>query len=334
MNRARRTCLVAAAGFVLAPRLRAQTNWRDVAVPFYGPDAVLQGLMRHHLLPRCDDFVTAADALAAALRDADPERRRAAWRRAMAAWEALNAVAVGPLLSRRSARAIDFQPTRPRLIEKALKAGPPWNLELVGTPAKGLPAIEWMLWTAAPDPRHAAYLAALGAEIAAEAAALRRETAALAAHEWGEDDGPDAVAEFVNQWVGGLEQLRWASMEKPLRAGRPDEWPRAASGATAEAWAARWRTLRTLTVFGGGSAPVPGDGVVPVETWLRGRGLNAEADALRAAGLRADQAMTGLTPAGDVAGAAAALQVLQRLVEERIAPALDVRLGFSSADGD
>jgi hypothetical protein len=43
------------------------------------------------------------------------------------------------------------------------------------------------------------------------------------------------MSEFVNQWVGGMERLRWAHMEKPLRAAqgsKAPEYPRNASQST------------------------------------------------------------------------------------------------------
>ena len=41
------------------------------------------------------------------------------------------------------------------------------------------------------------------------------------------------MSEIVNQWIGGVERLRWAAMEKPLRAaaGGSAEYPRGAAGA-------------------------------------------------------------------------------------------------------
>lgn len=319
---------------IAAPAL-AQQDWARVAVPFYGPAAVLRGLYRHHALPRALAFDRAAMALATALADGcAPAPARRAWVAAMAAWEGLNAVAVGPLLTRRSARTIDFQPTRPALIDRALAAGPPWDLQRIGTPAKGLPAIEWLLWRQPPSAPRCAYLQALAAELHGEAQALREEFAVLADREWGEHDGPAAIAEFVNQWLAGLERLRWAGMERPLRAGRPAALPRAASGQTAAAWAAHWQSLRALAAFAGGPPPAAGAGLVPIETWLRGRGLNPPADALLQQVARADAALRGLKPGAAVLPAAATLRGLKQLVEQQVAAALDVRLGFSDADGD
>jgi hypothetical protein len=91
---------------------------------------------------------------------------------------------------------------------------------------------------------------------------------------------------------------------------------------------------------------------------LRGRGRNTEADAWAQAVMAADQAMQSLTEAGaapassgqetallppvsallppvaDMEGAVAALDAVKRFMQETIAPALKVTLGFSDADGD
>jgi predicted lipoprotein len=151
------------------------------------------------------------------------------------------------------------------------------------------------------------------------------------------------MSEFVNQWVGGLERLRWAHMEKPLRAAqgtRPPDYPRAASGQTLAAWNAAWAALRSATLLAdSNAAPVPGSTLVPLETQLRGMGLNPLADRLRTAALRVDTALAGVAQADIHSGAqvqqtARALAVLKHLAESEVAPALKVSIGFSDADGD
>ncbi|MBX3664213.1 MAG: imelysin family protein [Burkholderiales bacterium] len=322
------------------------------AVPYYGPVQVLQGLHRHWTAPRAAEFVAKAAVLTPALRQlcaapaasaATAQRAaRDAWREAMLAWEQLSAAPLGPLVQRRSLRAIDFTPTRPALIEKAVaaleKTGSEPALDRIGTPAKGLPALEWLLWSGPAMPGTAAcrYALLIAGEVEREAVALRAAFAELAAREagaWSEEAVIAGVSELVNQWVGGIERLRWPRLEKPLRAGRPAEWPRAASGATGASWAAQWQALRALAVLQGG-APQPGAGLVPLELWLRGQGLGVAADRLAQAVRRTDARMRGLAPGGRVQDAARELAALKYLAESEIAPALNVRIGFSDADGD
>ncbi len=350
-----------AAGALLAPVAHAQSQWRQDAVPFYDTTHALHGLYAHWGQPRSADFAQVSQALPAALRAlcaapaAQPEAAlgdaRTAWQKAMLAWESLSAVAVGPVVSRRAQRQIDFAPTRPQLIERAIKTQPQGAkaFERVGTPAKGLPALEWLLWTQPVRPASPAcsYAVEVALDVEREALALQAAFKEASTTDWGAEDEQErstqAMGEFINQWVGGIERLRWAHMEKPLRAAqgtRAPDYPRAASALTAEAWTAEWSTLRTLAVLPAEAAvPAPGQALVPLETYLRGRGLNPLADRLVKTTQDIDSAFSALTRAGQNNGTqvqqvAKALSALKRLAEAEIAPALQVSIGFSDADGD
>ena len=338
---------------------RAQADWRRNAVPVVTLQAWADGLWRHHALPRALAFEAAAQALqnrlqaradagvdaaaAAGAAAADPARQ--AWRQALRAWAALGAVALGPLAARRSARRIDFAPTRPALVLRALQrvaAGGAVPADEIGGPAKGLGALEWLLWSpeAPQTPAARRYAVFAAADITAEAQAL------VQAFEQGlppaPDDGAAAAAEALNQWIGGLEALRLAGFEKllaELRQRGPAALSRALSGAAALERQARWHSLQALAVFAPGA--VPGVGLVPLETLLRGRGLNPLADRLVQAGAAAGAAVDAAgADASGPAGAAAlqraarALATLKHLAEADLAPALDVAVGFSDADGD
>lgn len=343
------------------PSAHAQSNWRHDAVPFYDTTHALQSLYGHWSQPRAAAFAQDAQALAPALRalcEAQPAQAaamldgaRGAWRGAMLSWESLSAVAVGPLIERRSQRQIDFAPTRPALIERAIKTQPQGAkaFERIGTPAKGLPALEWLLWTqpAKPGAPACGYAVEVALDVQREADALAAAFEKARATDWGAEEEQErsatVMAEFINQWLGGIERLRWAHMEKPLRAAqgtRAPDYPRAASGQTAAAWAAEWNALRTLAVLPeGASVPAPGQALVPLETYLRGRGLNPLADQLVKTTQAIDAAFAALGKAGKNNGAqvqktAAALSALKRLAEAEIAPALQVSIGFSDADGD
>jgi predicted lipoprotein len=264
-------------------------------------------LHRGHFAPRALAFAEASAALTPAVQalcNAAPaprptaalEHARARWRDSLVAWEALSAVQVGPLVERRSARRIDFQPPRPELIERAVRStaatGLPDGaaLERVGAPAKGLPALEWLLWTrsASPGSAECRYAQALAADVALEAQALAQGFEALAAREWEGEEAAAAFGEFVNQWVGGIDRLRWAGLEKPARSANGK---RAASDSSALAWRAQWQALQALSR--GPALPI-GEGLVTVEGYLRGRGLNPLADALAARVAQAGQAVERL----------------------------------------
>jgi uncharacterized protein len=288
--------------------------------------------------PRAADFVRASAQLAPAIQavcdapadKAEPamQQARRHWLATLTDWERLSAVAFGPVLERRSQRQIDFTPTRPRLIEKAVKTAPATaaDMELIGTPAKGLPALEWLLWVKPIQPASAEcrYAVQVAAEIGREAAALAAATPASV-------NAQAALSELVNQWIGGLERLRWANMEMPARVAltsggkeNPD-FPRRHAGASAASWAAEWDALRSLA-----------SGPVGLESALRERGQNKAADTLAQAVRQADASMQGLntndTPR--ILAVAKQLAALKRLVEAEVAPALGVNLGFSDADGD
>nr|WP_145547964.1 imelysin family protein [Variovorax boronicumulans] len=330
----------------------------NVALPFYGPPDFMQGAWRRWFTPRAQEFQQRAQALAAALSaqcsapagdTAALATARSAWGEAAQALGRLSAVSVGPLLQRRTLRQIDFAPTRPELIRRAIAAAPAEAaaLERIGTPAKGLPALEWLLWTQPPAPGTPAcrYAQLLAENVLAEAQALAQAFTALASAQPDPDDEEAneaaalAMSELVNQWVGGVERLRWPFMDKPLKSapkGKPPAYPRSASGLAREAWAAQWQGLRTLAVASDDRIPQPGQDLVTLETYMRGRGLNPLADRWAATVRKVDEAMAAAQPdaPASVQAAAKAVAGLKQLAEAELAPALNIRIGFSDADGD
>jgi uncharacterized protein len=342
------TLLATTAGLQAAPKARHL----QVAVPYYTAPDFVRGAYAHWYAPQAARFAAEAAALrqgldrfcsAAGTRDEVRQR----WTSAVREWEKLSAVAVGPLLQRRSTRQIDFMPARPPLIERAIAQAPEdlAGLERIGTPAKGFPALEWLLWTrpVAPGSDGCRYASLLGREIDAEAKTLAAAFAAAAARDWKADEAGTtaAMAEIVNQWIGGLERLRWAQMEKPLRAARSagdaaPAYPRNAAASTAPSWAAQWEALRALGSWNAAAAPAPGSGLVPLELYLRGRGLNPLADRLAAAATQAGSRVAAARPASaaSVQAASAALARVKRVAVAQVAPALEVQVGFSDSDGD
>lgn len=332
----------------------AQSDWRQSAVPFYSTAQFAQASMRD-ANTRAAVWKTASGQLVRDLqgycRPAGTATVTAAtvqadWRASVSAWDRLDALELGPLLERRSARAVDFMPTRPAMLERAI-ANPPRDakaMERVGTPAKGFEALEWMLW---PEPAQARsprcdYAVAVAAYLARESVALAQAFDAVAQTEPEPEQGDAVFAEAINQWVGGIESLRWVFMRKPVEvASSRDEaavFPRARSAQTQDSWAARWQVLKSYAVLGSRATP-PREGasdLIPFETWLRSRGANMFADKLVLATGEADQAMVAADTgsAQSVLAAAAALARMTQLVQHDLAPAMSVSLGFSDADGD
>jgi len=355
-----RKALLALAGAALLAggTAHAQAVASNVAVPFYTAGDFMRGAYRFWYAPQATAFAEQAGGLPSAISavcdapadTAAPklEQARERWKATALAWDRLSGVQVGPLVQRRSTRQIDFTPTRPELIKRAIQTAPQdaTAMESIGTPAKGLPALEWLLWTQAIAPATPAcrYAVQVAADIQREADALAKAFAELAARPPGEAEqtqGP-AMSELVNQWAGALERLRWAEMEKPRLAGSAQggrnavAYARSASGQTAARWAAQWQALRTLGASQATEAPRPGTGLAPIETYLRGLGRNEPADLLAQSVGKADKALQNVSPANraGITAAGRSLADLKKLTEAEIAPALEVSIGFSDADGD
>ncbi|AYQ28086.1 MULTISPECIES: imelysin family protein [unclassified Polaromonas] len=338
----------------------AQTVAANVAVPFYTAGDFMRGAYRFWYAPQAAAFAEQAGGLPPAISavcdagaDASAsklEQARERWKATALAWDRLSGVQVGPLVQRRSTRQIDFTPTRPELIKRAIQTAPQdaAAMESIGTPAKGLPALEWLLWTQAIAPATPAcrYAVQVAADIQREADTLAKAFSDLAARPPGEGEesnGP-AMSELINQWTGALERLRWAEMEKPRMAGAAQggrnaaPYARSASGQTAARWAAQWQALRTLGAAPSqaSEAPRPGTALAPIETYLRGLGRNEPADKLAQSVGKADKALQNISPANraGITAAGRSLAELKKLTEAEIAPALEVSIGFSDADGD
>lgn len=263
------------------------------------------------------------------------EQARAQFAQASQDWERLSALAMGPQIERRTARMVDFQPMRPQLLQAALRKAPK-NLaamETIGAPAKGFPVAEHLLWTDVAQAGTPAchYATLVAADLAQELRALHQ--ANLAASQFTQLDF-DSTAEFINQWVGGLERLRWQSMEKPLRSAsssKPAQLTRAASQGTLASWQAQWSALRRLTV-GEGQQPEQ----VSIARLVEVQGWEHLAQEVREATQKVDSAMQAIQAPDldNITATSKALNQLKHLVENDVAMALDISIGFSDADGD
>ena len=329
-------------------------------MPYYSAEQALQGVYRHRLPPLAQAFEQSSAQLVNRT-EAHCEGRatlpelRAQWQQTLVSWQALSSPEIGPLVARRSQREIDFWPTRERLMRQALDKAPQTlaDMERVGTPAKGFPALEQLLSAAtgpalAPATCHYAGLVAQG--IAAEARALNAEFAALAKKDWNEspEDAASAFAEWVNQWLGGLERLRWAHIEKPIQTHRttgapssePVAFPRLTREANLADWRAQWSSLQAMARLRPdqyAAPPVPGEALIPIEALLMGKGQLALAQRWAQALDGAGADLAALTPQSSdnaLLTTAQRMKALTLLYQNEVAAALDVPLGFSSADGD
>jgi predicted lipoprotein len=263
---------------------------------------------------------------------------RTAWTETMLAWEGAGAIAFGPLLARRSVFRIDFWPARSNLIEKALNDPPTTlkGLELVGGPAKGIAAIEWLLWTPSEAPeilvdkKRCAYASLLAVDVAEEARLLNASFVAFAASGLPESAANDAFAGLLNLAVGGLEQLGVRKIEKPGETGNGKNFPRFFSGQTAAAWNAQWLSIRNFLIGDGGERNDNLDSV------LRAQGLVSAAGHMREASDRVSKTLKATEQATQASARQAAkdIVILRKVMVEEVAAGLKIPVQFGENDGD
>jgi len=304
----------------------------------------LRHTLDRHFVPLAARFSQTAPRLIARIESlcASPnavtlEQARSAWIETMLAWEAVDAVEVGPLLDRRSTFRIDFWPTRPREVESIVR-DPPKEIELldrVNAPAKGLPAIELLLWSPAEAPmatgsrKTCDYAHLLARGVHREAENLEQGFRELTDRAGGADTRK-AFSALINQTFGAVELLRGKYMLKPARLNNGRHFPRVLSGQTARAWSARWCAIHELL------AGKPDDRSASLVEFLRGQGQTQAAADLSSAIKRAAEAMQDAaeaTPA-TAENASAVLAEVETALANDVAAALKVTIGFHAYDGD
>lgn len=123
---------------------------------------------------------TAVAGLCDAPTDATLAAAQGAWHAERDAWDRLLPLAFGPIAEQMQTGPLDFWPVRPDTIEGAIESAADASavtrafIDGKGTSAKGMPALEYLLFAddALTDARRCAYAEALAADIAARAAAL------------------------------------------------------------------------------------------------------------------------------------------------------------------
>jgi predicted lipoprotein len=308
---------------------------------------------------------------------------RLAWRDTMHTWRQLEALQLGPTLARRTSKTIDFWPTRPAVIDKAVQmtgtlavSGPEAEqaMQQWGTAAKGLPALEWLLFAAgvpgaaAPGTPAAAAAPLVGSDGHCRYAqrislSLAGETASLLAAwrdeaaRWRSPQPPPvhkALSDTVNLFIGSIELLRGkklakgAEMQARVRTGTAaqgqrhlDAFDSMRSGATRELLWVHYEALVQLLLgrtrgldFTRDAPPLGLDDV------LLQAGHAAQAAALAPAVQRTLRTLRAL-PADPqrwtpaaVRRAAGSLADLRAVIDPAVAQALNVTITFTDADGD
>lgn len=319
-----------------------------VAVPFISATQMLQGLLLRDLIPGAKDMRQAAFALLQSLtpQTAWPQHRPL-WTQTMLTWERLAAVAVGPLVERRSARAIDFWPTRPSQIQRLLNTGAAQittmeQLDTVGATARGLPALEWLFWRTDGSGQTLAYARLLAEQVLAESDALLAGYERLYAADWEESDAWSLYGEWFGQAVGGLDQLRIKRMVPDTRGKDSSPWVRGVSNQTAQSWLAQAQGLQAFLVGSPAAQievqasspgmPVPGS----LNSLLLGRGHMKASNELQRLTLAMLRTVPSATPqsAASVRAAQTAVRQLSAHANALAGDVLNISLGFTDADGD
>lgn len=320
-----------------------------VAAPYVSAQTLLTTLLRTHYLPAAEAFTDQADKLHRALASSQTpwSSLRPAWISTMLAWEHLSAVAVGPVLERRALRAIDFWPTRPAQIARALgqvdlAGGRVIDMETTGASARGLPALEWLLFRHTGQSAERAFASACAAHVLQEAHALAQGYAALAQAEREESDAWALYGEWYGQAVGALDQLRIKRLVADTRGKDSSPWARGVSGQTRASWSTQVRAIerflvgspeeRTLAAQRGQLWPVPGS----LDSLLLGRGHIRQSQMLRTACAQAVRAVEAADPtkARSCQTAQRALANASALLDHMAGAVLQITLGFTDADGD
>lgn len=315
--------------------------------PFEAYGRFVRGVYDQWYLPGAQDFAVQSQALAASLQQfcaadatAPVEPARQQWLRSVSAWERFSAVRGGALLARRSPRAIDFMPTRPEAIAEAVHSAPAnaAAMDAIRAPAKGLPALEWLLWPGQLRPQTPAceYAERVSADILAEALALQAAYASALQAGWDAQESEYAMYEFLNLWNSALQKLWREDMDsvlQKLQAGRFASFSRSSSGHSAEAWRIHWQALRGLAVGSSNG--------VSLHAYLLAQNHDAQAEQLAQAVAGVDQALGRLLAQRQPTAASVpmaetirALKALQHFTETELGQALQFTISFFDEDGD
>ncbi len=270
---------------------------------------------------------------------------RVAWLATARTWRFVEAWPIGPMLERRSLPRFDFWPTRSQQIDAAVAqhaGGAALALDTIGFSAQGLPALEYLLFSAQANKppiiasdSHCSYARRLAESFAAEADALSAAWGEWTAR-WSQPDAPASAAlgDALNVLIGALERLRTRKLVKPAAAAKSatpacDAWR---SGATREHLLATMQGIERV-LRGGNSKR----GLLAL---LRGRGHLALAVRIETELERATSQLRGLpaqVPAakrGAINGAVQAIGRLQSTLSGEVAEVLRVSVGFNETDGD
>lgn len=320
--------------------------------PYYGVDDVINSTVVHHHARHTADLLQQLNLLEqSAVQYCRGDQALASlkqqFRHTYLSWLELSAVVWGPMLQNNTVRLLDFRPLRVNLLERAVSRQPSGEaqMKLVGSPAKGFPAIEYLLSqpTFIPGSASCNYAQEVTRDMVRSVSSLQWQSADSANVDVEAEAGQlqAQMQLYFNQLVGALHNLAWERMEKPLlkHTEEPDSdssWPLAELGLTQAAWSSQWQSVMDLLVIQRAAAPDPAREVVPLEAYLRGLGQIELADTLVSHTRSANQAMqanqTDLPATVELS--VVKLKALKNFLEQEVAKGLKVSIQFSSSDGD
>lgn len=277
---------------------------------------------------------------------------KTAWLHAMQQWAGIESVAFGPLIERRSARQLNAWPVRPKLLEPLLASKTPLTeaqTSGLGLSARGLPAVEWLLYptpsikVSAYNGRRCELLQALSQQLVQEAQALNQAWPGFAAG-WGKavevsrsEAEQTALSDWLNLIIASVDQLKARKLNKLLAAREQGE---------VREHLEAWRSQQSLNLLKLNLASLEQalatapDALLPYlqvnRLPIAAEELQNQLNALR----QAQQPLTGSLPVrvakqpAQVQALQQQVQALQILLEHRVAEALGVDLGFNVSDGD
>lgn len=319
----------------------------DMLFPYYEVTEVLNSVATHHHAKDSAVLIDQLDAFSVATAQycktdgktlpASMQQLQARYAKAYLAWLELSAVVMGPMLDNNTVRQIDFRPLRLNLLERAIKKQPQGvqAMALIGSPAKGFPALEYLLtqndFHANTPQCNYAYEVVL--DIARTVDGLKWDDAQALG---------TGVQLYFNQLIGATHNLAWERMEKPLLKNKDEagsnagHWPFSELQLTEQAWAAQWQAIEHLLMVTSQTVPQANGQVIPLEAYLRGLGKIELADTLVKYSSAVSVAMRSndITKPASVEHSVKALKMLKGFLESEVAKGLKVSIQFSSSDGD
>jgi predicted lipoprotein len=327
---------------------------------------LLKSLRDTLIIPASERFAARAAGLETAARKLAEspgpgllDSAKTAWKEAALAWGALQAIRLGPIAD--ATARIDFWPTRPNLIGQALAESYPLDsarlAALTPAAAKGLPALEWLLFSAASDTvlgqladsthgtRRGLYLAAVATDLRRAAEGIQADwqgkTGAAFVDPASDTRYPTtqmAVEELIKGLVATLEEMKTGKVLTP--AGAKSEG-RAQPDAVESPYASL--SLEILRAnLSGVEAAFHGNGGTGLDDYLKELGSDAgarvDADLLKAKSALAavPSPLSGavIGQNAKVLALGAALTDLVVDVKNDVASTLGFNITFTDNDGD